>query len=133
MPNAWMQSTVQDIRHGFRVFRRHPAVFVSGVLVLALTVGATTALVVLADRLLFRPLTVTRSERLVQVLCPAAADGLPQESFPAALIDQLREAATPFGTLLAVGYPGDESLSLTPVGFQPELVRTQSIDVRLPN
>jgi predicted permease len=132
MPNAWIQSTVQDIRHGFRVFRRHSAAFVSGVLVLALTVGATTALVVLADRLLFRPLTVAHSDRLVQVLRPAAAGGLPQESFPGALVDQLREAAKPFGSLLAVGYLGDESLSLTPAGFQPEPVRTQSIDARLP-
>lgn len=133
MPNAWIHPTLQDIRHGLRVYRRHPAVFISGVLVLALTVGATTALVVLADRLLFRPLTVAQSDRLVQVFRPAAASGLPQESFPGALIDQLREAADPFGTLLAVGYPADESLSLTPVGFQPEPVRTQSIDLRLPN
>src|SRR5918997_5058070 len=126
MPNAWIQSTVQDIRHGFRVFRRYPAVFVSGVLVLALTVGAATALVVLADRLLFRPLPVAQSDRLVQVLRSAAAGGLPQESFPGPLIDRLRGAADPFGALLAVGYPADESLSLTPVGFQPEPVRTQS-------
>jgi hypothetical protein len=43
MPNAWIQSTVQYIRYGFRVFRRRPAVLVGGILVLALTVGATAA------------------------------------------------------------------------------------------
>jgi putative ABC transport system permease protein len=128
MRGAWFPSMVQDAAYGFRVFRRRPAIFVSAVAMLGLTVGASLSLVLLIDRLFLKPLPIRHSDRLVQVLRPAAPGGFPEESFPGALIGQLRDATNPFGTLLTVGYPSEDFLSLASDGFQPEPVRTQSVD-----
>ena len=129
MHYAWIHSAYRDVAHGFRVLRRHPAVFSCAVLVLGLTLGFTIALVLLTDFLLLRPVSIGRSDRLVQIVRPAAPGGFAQDSFPSGLIEQLRERVNSFGTLLTVGYPGDGYVSFSPSGFHPESGRTQSVDV----
>ncbi|MGJ5815284.1 ABC transporter permease [Paludibaculum fermentans] len=123
-------SVRQDLVVGLRVLRRNPAVSVSAVAVLGLTIGLSMALVSLLDRLLVRPLPVDCADRFFQLVRPGARGGVPQESFRASAITPLRAAVEPLGTILVVGYPGDELVSYGGAAFQPEPVRLQSLDVR---
>lgn len=58
--------TSADVRDALRLFRRSPLFAAGAVLTLALGVGATTAILSLADAALFRPLPVPQPERLVE-------------------------------------------------------------------
>lgn len=125
-----LDSAGQDLIHGCRVFWRRPAILISAVSVLGLTIGASMALLSLLDRLLIKPLPVDRSARLVQLLRPTANGGPPQESFPATLISQLEGSVKQLGTILTVGYSSDEFYSYSREAFAPEPIRLQSVDVR---
>ncbi len=61
--NLW-----QDIRIGARGLRRSPGFFVTGVLTLALGIGATTAIFSVTDSLLWKPVPLPHMESLVMVL-----------------------------------------------------------------
>ncbi len=123
--SAWL-----DLVVGLRVLRRNPAILFSVVTVLSLTIGASMALAALLDRILIKPLPVEQSDRLFQLVRPAAQGGLPQESFPGSLIAQLEDPAKAVGTLLTVGYPSDEFVSYGSGVFQPEPARLQVVDVK---
>lgn len=62
-----MSTLLSDIRHGVRVLVRTPIFTVSSVLVLALGIGATTAVFGLLNALLFSPLPYANAERLVMI------------------------------------------------------------------
>ena len=61
-----MRNTSTDIRDAVRLFRRSPLFGLGAVLTLALGVGATSAILSLADAALFHPLPVPRADRLVE-------------------------------------------------------------------
>ncbi len=130
---TWAQSfesARQDLIHGCRVFWNRPAILISAVSVLGLTIGASMALLSLLDRFLIKTLPVERSQRLVQLLRPAGKGGPPQESFPPTLISQIEGSSMHMGTILTVGYASDEFYSFSREGFAPEPVRSQSVDTR---
>jgi predicted permease len=58
----------QDLRFGWRMMRKAPAVTAAAVLSLALGIGATTAILSLADAVLWRRLAVPQAEQLVEIL-----------------------------------------------------------------
>ncbi len=58
----------QDLRYALRSFKRAPAFSVTAVLTLAIGIGATTATYSVVDSLLFRPVPLPGSERIVSVL-----------------------------------------------------------------
>ncbi len=62
-----MSTLLSDVRHGVRVLARTPIFTVSSVLVLALGIGATTAVFGLLSALLFSPLPYANAERLVMI------------------------------------------------------------------
>ena len=57
----------QDLRFALRGFRRNPAFSLTAIVVIALGIGATTAVFSVVDRLLFRGLPYPDSDRLVSI------------------------------------------------------------------
>jgi predicted permease len=67
----WLDSVWQDATYALRMFRRAPAFTGAFVIVMALGVGATTAVFALVDGLVLRDLPVTRPDRLVYFSAPS--------------------------------------------------------------
>jgi len=64
---------VHDLRHGLRMLMKAPTFTLSAVLVLALGIGGTVAIVALLDTLFIRPLPYTDAERIVTVWTRSAS------------------------------------------------------------
>jgi predicted permease len=64
----WLLQIGQDLRFGWRMMRKTPAITAAAVTTLALGIGATTALLTLADALLWRSLAVPAPEQLTEIL-----------------------------------------------------------------
>src|SRR6266542_1775941 len=82
-----MASFAQDLRYALRGLRRAPAFTITTVLVLALGIGMTTAMLSVVDKVLLRRLPVVDQDRIVMLSAfgrGAAADELPVN------LDQLR-------------------------------------------
>ena len=86
--------TVQDVRYGLRTFKRNPFFFVTAILAATLGIGGASAVFSAVDRVLFRALPYTDSDRLVSVGMMAPLDThefvLPEWYF------QLRRMSGPF-------------------------------------
>jgi putative ABC transport system permease protein len=63
----WIEDLVQDLRHGARRLRKNPAFTVVAVLVLALGIGANTAMFSVAYGILLRPLPYVNADRVAVV------------------------------------------------------------------
>ena len=55
----------RDVRHSFRLIRRHPGHALTVLLTLAVAIGVGTVVIALADRIVLRPLPFRDSERVV--------------------------------------------------------------------
>ncbi|HEY3458988.1 MAG TPA: ABC transporter permease [Bryobacteraceae bacterium] len=62
-----METLLLDLRFALRQFKRNPAFSLTAILVIALGIGATTAVFSVVDRLLFRSLPYPESDRLLSV------------------------------------------------------------------
>jgi len=72
-----MNTLLMDLRHAFRVFRKMPGFTLAALIVLALGIGANTAIFTLVYGVLIRPLPFADADRLVQLWHVP-----PQKSFP---------------------------------------------------
>lgn len=63
----WVETAAQDVRYAARIFRKAPGFSAVCVLVLAIGIGATTAMFSLVDAALIRPLSFPEAERLVML------------------------------------------------------------------
>ena len=64
---AWMMALTQDVRYTLRQIRRRPTFAVATVLVLALGIGANTAVFSVVDGVLLRAVPLPHADRLVRV------------------------------------------------------------------
>src|SRR6185436_2651382 len=75
---AFLDETARNVGLSLRMMRRNPSFALTAVLVLALGLGASTAMFSALDRILFRPLPYGDADRLVVVgKAPAPADDAP--------------------------------------------------------
>ena len=63
-----MGSLLNDIRFGLRLLRRNPGFSICVILILALGIGANSAIFSVMNALLLRPLPFSNSQRLVTVM-----------------------------------------------------------------
>jgi predicted permease len=63
----WLETVVQDLRHGARILRKSPGFTAVSALTLALGIGANTAIFSLVDGILLRPLPFSKPQDLVSV------------------------------------------------------------------
>lgn len=71
----WLETILQDVRFGLRLLRQSPGVTAAAVLMLALGVGATTAIFGMADWLLWRPLPVAQADQLTYLASAGNSGG----------------------------------------------------------
>jgi putative ABC transport system permease protein len=116
-----METLLQDIRFGIRMLRKAPAFTIVAVIVLALGIGANTAIFSVVNGVLLRPLPFSQPDRLMQVWHvppPRSFPGLTRFSVSAAnYLDWVNQNRT-FEQLAIYGY---RSFNLTGMG-DPEQV-----------
>src|SRR6266542_42099 len=65
---AWLEHTVQDLRHARRQLARSPAFSGIVIVTLALGIGSTTAMFSVVEAVLLRPLPYADADRLVRII-----------------------------------------------------------------
>src|SRR5438874_5543436 len=87
-----MRSVFADLRYAFRVMFRTPSLAVGVVSVLALGIGATTAIFSIVNAVLLRPLPFEEPDRLVRIFVRPGPGGGPLELAPGKFYDWQRDA-----------------------------------------
>src|SRR5262245_53043302 len=72
-----MGTLFRDARHALRLLMRNPGFSVAAILLLAIGIGANTAVFTLTDSVLLRPLPVTRPHELALLRWYSTMDALP--------------------------------------------------------
>jgi putative ABC transport system permease protein len=87
-----MRTLFADLRHAFRMMSRTPAFAVAVVSVLALGIGANTAIFSIVNAVLLRPLPFEEPDRLVRIFVRPGPAGGPLELAPGKFYDWQRDA-----------------------------------------
>jgi putative ABC transport system permease protein len=77
-----METLIQDVRYGLRMLRRNPGFSLTAILILAVGIGANSAVFSIVDSILLRPLPYTDSDRLVMLRDTGDRDTKVPMSFP---------------------------------------------------
>src|SRR5437667_443273 len=64
---SFVEATLKDVRYGLRMFAKKPAFTAVAIVVLALGIGANTAIFTIVDAVLLRPLPYRHSNRLTVI------------------------------------------------------------------
>jgi predicted permease len=111
----WLENLVRDLRYGFAGLRREPAFAAVAIGVLALGIGANTAMFSLVDAVLLRPLPFPQPDRIVRIL--EAPTSTTRNSTTTGTFEALKSMTRSFEAMSA------ESLSTATVMINGEPVR----------
>src|SRR5215831_18611500 len=96
---------VRDLFYGLRLFRRNPAFYLLGVLIISLGIGATTAIFSLIDGVLLNPLPYRDSARLAVIWSDFSRQGGNSRALTApALFFDWRDRSRSFESISAFVY-----------------------------
>jgi len=98
-----MESLLQDLRFGFRMLVRRPAVSAVVVLTLAFAMGANSAVFSIVDALVFRPVAVSAPDELVFLYSRNPQRNIPRHYVSVANFSDLREQLSTVEGLVAYG------------------------------
>ncbi len=99
-----MQGLLQDVRYGLRLLWRYPGVTTAVVLVLALGIGANSAIFSVVNSLLLRPLPFRDPEALVQVVNFERSSGQDRPVVSAQMYLDWKSQTTAFSDLAAYSF-----------------------------
>ncbi len=117
----------QDVRYGARMLARQPGFTLAAVIVIALGLGANTAIFSVANTVLLRPLPYQNPDELVMVWETAPKLGFPHNNVAPANFIDWREQNRVFAEIAAFG---DSSVSLTGRG-EPERIEGERVSAGL--
>ena len=106
----WLDVLLQDLRYAMRTLSAKPAFAIVAILILALGIGATTAVFSVVDRVLFRSLPYPHDERLVSFGVKAPFEGLEFMLAPEYAV--LRSQPGPFVSMTSFA-PGNADCDIT--------------------
>jgi len=111
-PGAVFEGLGRDLRQAARSLRRAPAFSLVSVMLVALGVGASTAIFTLVERVLLRPLPFLEPDRLVRVFETSPQRGVAEVGVARGNLAEWRKRARAFDGLGAASVTG-RTLSLT--------------------
>ncbi len=119
---------MNDLKFAFRQLLKNPGFTAVAVLVLALGIGANTAIFTVINTVLLRSLPVKNPDELVQVLVTGLS-GQPNYTFSYPFYERLREGGRSLSGLFAAGGVGREDRMIVPNGgnAEVEFVRAQAV------
>lgn len=77
-----METLIQDVRYGFRMLRRNPGFSLTAILILAVGIGANSAVFSIVNSILLKPLPYADSQRLVMLQDTGDRDTKVPVSYP---------------------------------------------------
>jgi putative ABC transport system permease protein len=110
-----MRTLFADLRHAFRVMSRTPAFAAAVISVLAIGIGANTAIFSIVNAVLLRPLPFEEPERLVRLFTRSGPDGDPFD-VSAGKFDSWQREAQSFEGMALYQCCGFRELALTGTG-----------------
>ena len=113
-----METLISDIRHSFRVLRQSPGFAATAIAVLALGIGASTAIFSVVDAVLLEPLPFPEPDRVVVLM-----NSSPQGNFSAASVPKYNvwRSQTQVLTDIAAYDTGGPGINL--IGDHPEQIK----------
>src|SRR5258708_1167767 len=122
-----MQSLLADVRYALRLLRRAPGFTLAVVVVLALGIGANSAIFTALDKIVIRPLPYADSDRLAMLWEDFSAFGTPKQRVSPATFLDWRKRNQAFAQFAAYG---GSSIDLSG-GGPPEQVQGQRVTSNL--
>jgi predicted permease len=126
----WWDEARQDAWFTWRSWRRQPGFALGAILVLALGLGASTALFAALDRVLFRPLPYADPDRLVavgRITVPLAFEGQVESLIDSFYVQEWDTPPAPFHSVTAMA--GLQTCQIA--GEQPERLWCRSVEHNL--
>src|SRR5436190_8930815 len=122
-----MADIVQDLRYGLRMLWKNPGFTSVTVLVLALGIGANSAIFSVVNRVLLQPLPYKNPEQLVMLWDNAAHLGFPKDTpSPANFLDWRRQSTV----FIGMAAMASKDFNLTGVG-EPERIDGRRVSANL--
>ena len=115
---GWLEDLRRDLKHGLRALVRAPAFTASGIVTLALGIGANTALFSVVNAVLLRPLPYPDADRLVYLFeeFPAADGTCTPNRRPAMDVQSIAEFRSNVRTLSEVAVQESTTMTLATSG-----------------